>query len=159
MSKPVTVQVEGMAASAAYYVASQAQRIVAGPGDLIGSIGVRMVVIDSSEYYASMGVKVIPIDTGPLKSAGLEGTPVTDEHIAEFEKITGFYFGQFKAAVGRGRGMDSDAVDAVATGAMFPVNEARRLRLIDSIGTLADTLSAMRPKGRSVETARRQLRL
>jgi ClpP class serine protease len=80
--KPVTALVDGMAASAAYYVASQADRIVLGRNDLVGSIGTRMMLYDFSRQFENDGVEAVPIDTGKHKSAGALGTKITDEQRA-----------------------------------------------------------------------------
>ena len=157
-AKPVQVQVVGMLASAGYYVAARAQKITAGPGDLVGSIGTRMVVWDTSEMFAQAGIKVHAIDTGAYKSAGERGTPVTDEHLAEFQRITDFYMDQFRASIIAGRKMDKAAVNEAADGRLFTPREAKIMGLIDAIGTMADTLNALRPR-RDAATARRQMAL
>ena len=157
-AKPVQVQVVGMLASAGYYVAARAQKITAGPGDLVGSIGTRMVVWDTSEMFAQDGIKVHAIDTGAYKSAGEPGTPVTDEHLAEFQRITDFYMDQFRASIVTGRKMDKAAVNEAADGRLFTPREAKIMGLIDAIGTMADTLNALRPR-RDAATARRQMAL
>lgn len=157
-AKPVQVQVVGMLASAGYYVAARAQKITAGPGDLVGSIGTRMVVWDKSEMFAQAGIKVHAIDTGAYKSAGEPGTPVTDEHLAEFQRITDFYMDQFRASIIAGRKMDKAAVNEAADGRLFTPREAKSMGLIDAIGTMADTLNALRPR-RDAATARRQMAL
>jgi capsid assembly protease len=145
--KPVLAQVDGMAAWAAYYVASQASRIVAGRGDMIGSIGVRIMLYDFSKMYEEAGVKALPIDSSPddrpFKSAAMEGTEITEQHQADFQRIVDTYFADFGRMVQRGRGMSSEAFDAVADGRVWVGEEARAVGLIDGIGTLADTLGAL----------------
>jgi len=157
-SKPVHVQVQGMLASAGYYVAARAQSITAGPGDLIGSIGTRMVVWDTSEMFISAGIKVHAIDTGEYKSAGEPGLPVTDEQLAEFQRITDFYMDQFVSSIVTGRRMDRASVLEAADGRLFTPKQANGMGLIDSVGTMADTIDALRSR-RSVATARRQMGL
>lgn len=157
-AKPVHVQVQGMLASAGYYVAARASSITAGPGDLVGSIGTRMVVWDTSEMFASAGIKVHAIDTGEYKSAGEPGLPVTDEQLAEFQRITDFYMDQFVASIVSGRKLDKASVLEAADGRLFTPKQAKGMGLIDSVGTMADTMGALRSR-RSVATARRQMAL
>jgi signal peptide peptidase SppA len=156
--KYVVAQVDGMAASAAYYLASQANRINAERGSMVGSIGTRAVLYDASRMVANLGVKVIPVDTGEYKSAGLMGTEVTERQIADTQRVVDAYFQDFLSAVSNGRrNMSSQELKDVADGRMFMANESQQLKLIDNIGTLAKTMASIRPmRGFSAATARAQ---
>jgi len=145
-SKRVVAQVDGMAASAAYYVAAQASEINAGRLDLIGSIGVKFVLWDSSKAFELAGIKVIPVDTGDFKSAGEPGTEITDAHVAHFQGLVDATFADFQKAVSRGRGMNAAAVKAVADGRVWLAAEAKSLGLIDTIQTLDGTMAKLRGK-------------
>ena len=133
--KTVIAQVSGMAASAAYMIASQADQIFAGRMDLIGSIGTRMLIYDFSKMFEKEGIKAIPIDTGEHKSAGAFGTEITDAQIAEFQRITDGFFDDFVAAIVAGRGLSEEKVRAVGDGRVFFAEEAITLGLIDGIQT------------------------
>lgn len=148
-SKPVLAQVEGMAASAAYYVGSQAEKIYAGRSDLIGSIGVRLMLYDFSRMFENAGIKPIPIDTGKYKSAGALGTEITEEQQADFQRIVDGYFADFKDAVLRGRPRLRGGFDDIADGRVFQSREAIGLGLIDGIQTIEETLEQFRPKTRT----------
>lgn len=151
----IVAQVEGTAASAAYYVASQADRIVVGRNDLVGSIGTRMLAVDDSKFYEELGVRFIPIDTGEHKSAGAPGVPITDEHIAHWQHLVDFYFADFLQTVATGRGRTIDQVREFADGRMFTPAEAQRGQLIDGIATLEETLADLRRRpGRTTTSAR-----
>lgn len=156
--KPIVAVVEGMAASAAYYVASQADRILVGRNDLVGSIGTRIMLYDYSKMYAEAGVEAVPIDTGRFKSAGAIGTEITEEQRADFQRIVDFYFGDFVNAVARGRNLSTDDVRQVGDGRMFTPVEALAAGLIDGVGGIADVLTAEPPR-RSTQSARARLRV
>lgn len=156
-TKPVIAVVEGVAASAAYYVASQADRILVGRTDLVGSIGTRMLLYDFSKAFENEGIKAIPIDTGEHKSAGAMGTEITEAQIAEFQKLVDFYFEDFVGIVAKGRRLSSTEVLKVADGRMFPPSEAIALGLVDDVGTLQDVLGALRKKKAKTESRRRRL--
>ena len=159
-SKPVIAQVEGMAASAAYYVASQAGRIVMGRNDMVGSIGTRIMLYDYSKAFADNGIEAVPIDSGKFKSAGVVGAEITEEQRADFQRTVDFYYADFLAAVSAGRNMDHDEVAEVGDGRMFSSAEAVGLGLVDSIGTIEKTLSGLRKiKGRGTGTARARLKI
>lgn len=142
--KTVIAQVDGMTCSAGYYVASQASRIVAGRADLIGSIGVRMMLYDFSQAFEQDGIEAIPIDTGPFKSAGAMGTKITDEQRADFQRVVDAFFADFLGAIERGRpGLSGKRLQEVADGRVFTASEALNLGLIDGIQPIDTTLSAL----------------
>lgn len=155
--KNVIAHVDGMAASAAYFVASQARQVFVHAGsDMVGSIGTRIMLYDFSQMFENDGIKAIPVDTGDFKSAGAMGTKLTEEQIADFQRIVDAANGFFLAAVQRGRNMDAKAVKAVADGRMFTAGEALSLGLIDGIKTISETLSDLNQKttGRSTKAAK-----
>ena len=157
--KPVIAQVSGLLASAGYYVASSATEIRAGAMDLVGSIGTKITMFDYSEMFVNMGIKPVIIDTGEHKSAGTQGTVITDSHIAEFQRIVDGYFADFRSRVMDGRGLDSAAFDAVSDGRVFFGHESASLGLIDKVSTLDQTLAELSQKGRTTQTARNRLKL
>lgn len=156
--KKVYSQVSGTMASAAYYAASQADRIYAGRMDMIGSIGTRLMLYDFSQYFENLGIKAIPIDTGPMKSAGATGTEITAEQQAYFQDMVNGYFDDFVAMVSRGRGMPKADVRKVADGRMFMADDAVKNGLIDGIQTLDVTVSKLNGRYQSQRRAAALLR-
>lgn len=161
VEKPVITQVEGMAASAAYYVASQSDRVMVGRTDLVGSIGTRIMLYDFSKAFEEAGIKAIPIDTGEYKSAGAMGTEITESQQEDFKRLVDFYFKDFIEVVARGRNITESAVQEVADGRLYTPTEAIESGLIDGVATLEKTLSEQRMKtsGRATDSARARLRL
>ena len=142
--KPITAVIDGVGASAAYYVASHADSIVMGKTDLVGSIGVRMLLYDYSVAFSNEGIEAVPIDTGEHKSAGAMGTEITEAQRAEFQRIVDFHYADFTDRVAGGRGMTTEAVSELADGRMFTPPEALASGLVDSIGTFIETLRDLR---------------
>lgn len=156
-TKRVTAQVEGMAASAAYQVASQATRIVAGRMDMVGSIGVRLMLMDMSRMAANEGIRPVVIDTGEFKSAGAPGTEITERQQADFQRIVDQHFADFVGAVARGRGMTETQVRELADGRMFIAeNEAVSNGLVDAIQTFDQTFAELRQPEQSATNGRRR---
>jgi signal peptide peptidase SppA len=142
--KPVWAHVADMAASAAYWVASQADQIYANaPTALVGSIGTVLTVYDQSAAAEAQGIKPHVFATGPLKGAGAPGTPVTEEHQSYFQGIVDAMQPHFDAAVRGGRGMSADELAAVRTGGVFAAPKALELKLIDGIRSFDRTLEAL----------------
>jgi len=131
--KPVYAYIEDRGASAAYYVASQANKVFANANALIGSIGVFLVVEDSSAFAESEGIKVHVLRTGEFKGAGTPGTEVTEEHLTEFQATVDKLGNQFNEAVARGRRMGIQVVQALADGRVYVGADAIKVGLIDGI--------------------------
>ena len=160
-TKTVIAQVEGMSASANYYIASQAHKIYSGRNDLIGSIGTRIMLMDDSKFYENHGIKMIPVDTGEFKSAGAPGVEITESQIADFQRIVDGYFNDFIAMVASGRGMDKKEVLKAADGRVFFPSEAIDLGLIDGVQSIQETLKQLKttPTQSSHRTANAKNRL
>lgn len=87
------------ACSAAYWIASQADELIATPSAYVGSIGVYIAIPDFSVQYSNAGVKVEVIKSGDLKGAGIEGTALTDAQRAQLQSRVTALHAEFKAAV------------------------------------------------------------
>lgn len=143
-SKPVWAHIDDLGASAAYWVASQADVIYANTATaLVGSIGTVMTVYDMSGNAEKEGVKALVFATGPLKGAGTPGTAITDAQRAYFQKIVDEGQASFDTAVRAGRGMSAAQLASVRTGAVFSAPEALSLKLIDGIRSLDRTIEAL----------------
>lgn len=141
--KRVTAYIEDLGASAAYYVASQASRVVANPSALVGSIGTFTVIHDYSEFFAARKVKVHLIKSGEMKGAGTVGTEVTEAQLADFQRTIDEVNSLFVAAVKTGRGMSDAQVSAVADGRVYVASKALALGLIDGVETFDQAFDAL----------------
>ncbi len=141
--KPVVAQVDGMAASAAYYAIAGATEIRAGRMDLTGSIGTRMVLWDQSERFNKAGIEVVAFDTGPLKSAGEDGLPITDEQRAFFQNLVDTYFADFKQQVMKGRGFTEQQMKAASTGGVWVTGDAIGMGLVDKQASFRETYAEL----------------
>jgi len=135
--KPVVAYSEGMTASAAYWIGSQARLFVAEPSAKIGSIGVYVPVIDQSKRYADAGVKVelVTNSEGTYKGAGYAGTPVTDAQRANIQEQVDLIFADFKGEVLAKR---PKVKDAAMRGQVFMGTQAKKQNLIDLVGDYGD---------------------
>lgn len=99
IQKPTVAFTETDMASAAYWIGSQADRVVATPSSSVGSIGVYMAFADVSKAYESMGVKMEVIKSGTLKGAGIEGTSLSDGQRADLQASVDAIHADFRSAV------------------------------------------------------------
>jgi signal peptide peptidase SppA len=141
--KPVYAYIEDLGASAAYWIASQADKVFANRSAEVGSIGVFMVVTDWSAYAEKEGAKVHVVKFGQFKGAGMPGTEVTDEQLAEWQKSVDGFGDMFVDAIAAGRGLSKTQVKQLADGRVHGSSAAADLKLIDGVQTLDATLAAL----------------
>lgn len=140
--KPVVAHIDDLGASAAYWAASQASRIIAGTTTtLIGSIGTIQPMTDTSVMEEKMGIKDVSAKTGPLKGIGYG--PITPEQIAHVQEIVDKVQLSFDVAVKKGRGMNDKQLMAVRHGGVFLAADALSNGLIDAIQPLSKTIAEL----------------
>jgi signal peptide peptidase SppA len=137
-SKPVWAFCNDLTASAAYWVASQCDRIEANPTSLVGSIGTYMVVADSSKAAEKAGIEVHVVRAGAFKGTGTPGTEITDEQLADMDKTVSGLNQFFLQAVESGRSLSREQVITLADGRCHLASEAKRLDLIDDVSSFED---------------------
>lgn len=155
--KPVWAYVADLGASAAYWIASQADRVLANDRTaLVGSIGTLAVVYDLSAAAEMAGVKTLVIGTGPLKGAGAPGAPVTEEQQAYYRGIVEDAQKSFDSAVKKGRGMTDAQLADAKTGGVFGATEALDRGLIDAISTFDAAVEDLAAEARRAKRAANQ---
>lgn len=130
-NKQVTATIEDLGASAAYWLASQAETIEANKTAEVGSIGVYSAYTDWTGFDEAMGIKVIVIRSGEHKGMGVDG--ITENQIAAVQEIIDAMADDFISAVARGRNMDKAGVGQLADGRLWIARTAQQLGLIDTI--------------------------
>jgi protease-4 len=105
IAKPTMAYSDTEVASAAYWIAAAADKVVASPSSTVGSVGVYMVVADYSEAAKAEGIKMIVIKAGQHKAIGVPGAEVTDAHQAHLQEGVDEIHADFKAAVLKTRKM------------------------------------------------------
>lgn len=133
--KPVVVSMGSVAASGGYYVAMAADRIIAQPTTITGSIGVVDGEFVLGSEYGAQGLIVSETMAG---APGVETSPAqTDPADAGWQsvnKVLGNFYADFTVKVAEGRGMSLEAVHEVASGRPWSGAQAMELGLIDELG-------------------------
>ncbi|MBH05190.1 MAG: hypothetical protein CMJ20_02595 [Phycisphaeraceae bacterium] len=132
-TKPISAHAQDLAASAAYWIGSQADRFTASQTAQIGSIGVYRVMIDTSEAAAKAGARVHVVRSGDHKGAGAPGAPISAEDLKVEQSIIDRAAGLFSDAVKRGRGLEETEV--VTSGRTWLADDAKDLGLVDAVET------------------------
>jgi len=125
-----------MAASGGYYVACAAEKIVANPGSLTGSIGVIMHFTNMEDLFRKVGLRASVIKSGRYKDAGSPFRDMTGEERQLLQALIDDVHEQFVDAVSEGRGIEKGKVIEVADGRVFTGRQALKLRLVDELGDL-----------------------
>jgi len=141
-AKVVVVSMADIAASGGYYIACAADRILANPGTITGSIGVIMEFPNMQELFGKIGLKSTTIKSGEFKDTGNALREMTDRERAVLQALIDDVFGQFVQAVQEGRDMSPEKVRELADGRIFTGNQALELGLVDEIGDMAGAIRA-----------------
>ena len=105
LSKPTLAYTDSEMASAAYWIASAADRVVASPSSTVGSVGVYIAIPDYSKAAEMQGIKMVVIKSGKFKGAGIEGTSLNEDQISNLQSSVDTIHAEFKDAVNMKRKM------------------------------------------------------
>ena len=154
---PVIVSMGGVAASGGYFVAAPANKIVANPGTVTGSIGVITGKINLEEFLADQGIAVEGPQAGLNADLLSAARPFTDEQLADLEARTEASYQDFLTKVANGRGMTVEAVRRIAGGQVWTGQDALDAGLIDALGGLTKALQVAREEAGLSATERIEL--
>jgi protease IV len=140
--KPVVVSMGDVAASGGYYISTAADRIVANPTTLTGSLGVIFEITNFAEAADKYGIKQVVIKSGKYKDIGSAFREMTPEERDIFQSIVNESYAQFVDVISEGRNIPKDRVREIADGRVYSGLQAKNLGLIDSFGGL-DEASAI----------------
>jgi protease IV len=132
--KPVIVSMGDVAGSGGYYVAAPADKIVAEPATLTGSIGVLAGKLVVAGLLQKLGVTTDAVERGA--NAGMF-SPMQDFSPEAHQRLNAFLdltYRGFKDHVAVGRHLSADAVEAVAKGRVWSGEEAKAKGLVDELG-------------------------
>lgn len=143
LGKPIVASMGDMATSGGYYVAAPADRILAEPTTMTGSIGVILELPQIGELLDKIGVNMTTITTGPWKDSGsLFKQKLTPEELVRWKDLIDQTFDRFMRIVAKGRKLPLATVKPLADGRLFTANEALKAKLIDGIGYQDDAIQA-----------------
>jgi protease-4 len=138
--KTIVAYLSSTGASGAYYVACAANKIVANPGTIVGSIGVIAEWVSYAELLEWAKLKDIVFKTGEFKDTGSPTRPLTDNEKKYFQGLIDDMYVQFVEAVSSGRKLDLQEVRSIADGRVFTGRDAKERKLIDEIGNFQDAV-------------------
>ncbi len=140
--KPVVVSMSDYAASGGYYISAPADEIWASPATLTGSIGIFAIIPTVDKTLGKVGVTVDGVGTTPLSGELRIDRPLGEDARLLLQSQISRGYEEFLGRVSAGRKMTRDQVDSVAQGHVWAGSDAKRLGLVDQLGSFEDAVKA-----------------
>ncbi|MDD2229482.1 MAG: signal peptide peptidase SppA [Candidatus Cloacimonetes bacterium] len=142
---PVVVSMAGVAASGGYYISCKADRIVANPATLTGSIGVIGLVFNATEMFSKVKVNWSTVKKGANADMGSMYRPWKEEEKIKLTKMIEWTYEDFVKKVDDGRKvMNLEQVHQHAQGRVWTGEQALEIGLVDALGGLDTAVESMR---------------
>ncbi len=142
--KRVVAVANPVAASAAYWLASQASEIVVTPSGQVGSVGIVAIHTDTSAADAKAGEKHTIISAGTFKAERAPYAALSESALAAWQADADQYYAMFVGAVAKGRGIAAGVVDETfGQGRMKLATDAVKTGMADRVGTLQSVLQEL----------------
>jgi len=138
--KKVVASMASIATSGGYYIACGAEKIIANPGTITGSIGVLVHVPNIERLLDKIGMSHEVIKSGKHKDMGSITRKMTDEESRLLQEVIDDVYDQFVNAVSERRGIPKEKVMAISDGRIFSGQQALKLGLLDHLGNLQDAI-------------------
>ena len=148
--KPVVASTQETAASGGYYISCAADKIVAHPTSVVGSIGVIFSTFEIEQMMEKVGVRNEAIKSGPLKDMGSPFKALRPDERQVMQAMVDDYYARFVEIVKTRRNItDPERLKLVTDGRVFTGNRAVELGLADKAGSLNDALDLARELGKA----------
>lgn len=138
--KKVVASMGAVAASGGYLIATAADRIVANPGTITGSISAIMHFTDVQELMRKVGVRSSVVKSGKFKDIGSPAREMTVEEKELIQGIIDDIYDQFTQTVSENRKVPLGAIRNLADGRIFSGRQALTVKLVDELGGLQDAV-------------------
>lgn len=151
---PVIASIMDLGTSGGYYVAMAADRVVAHPSSVTGSLGVIMLTLNASGLMEKIGVRANAVMSGPHKDMGSPFRTMTAQDRAIFQGVIDNFYARFLRVIEQGRpNLKPETIRQLADGRIYSATQAKDYGLVDVIGYLDDALELAK-KEAGIEEAR-----
>ncbi|WP_407527492.1 signal peptide peptidase SppA [Vibrio parahaemolyticus] len=137
--KPVVVSMSSLAASGGYWISMSADKIVAQPTTLTGSIGIFSVITTFEKGFSKLGINTDGVGTSPFSGDGIT-TGLSEGASQAFQLGIEHGYKRFISLVGSNRDMTVEDVDKVAQGRVWTGQDALSFGLVDQMGDFDDAV-------------------
>lgn len=138
--KPVVVSMGNVAASGGYWIAMNADAILADPSTITGSIGIFGLFLSGPRALEKIGVRTDGVGTTPLAGAFDPTRPLVPAVGELIQAFVDHGYRQFVGKIAEAREVEVEAVDAVARGRVWSGAQAKERGLVDGLGGLGDAV-------------------
>lgn len=138
--KPVVVSMSSLAASGGYWISMSADKIVAQPTTLTGSIGIFSVITTFEKGLNKLGIYTDGVGTSPFSGIGIT-TGLNEGAQKALQMGIEHGYQRFISLVGESRGMSVEDVDQVAQGRVWTAQDAQKFGLVDKLGDFDDAVT------------------
>lgn len=138
--KPVVVSMGDVAASGGYYIASNADKIVASPTTVTGSIGIFGLIPNFSGTLNKIGVSSDVVKTNELSDFGNISRKFNEKESALMQEYINNGYDLFLTRCADGRGMPKDSLAKYAEGRVWTGTQAKEIGLVDELGGVQDAI-------------------
>ena len=138
--KPIVAAMASVAASGGYYIACAADRVIANPGTLTGSIGVIVQFHTARDLLNKIGVQTETVKSGELKDVFSYSRSMTEKEKLMLRSVVMDTYEQFIEVVASGRGKEKEEIYPLADGSIFTGLQACNMGLVDTLGGLWEAI-------------------
>lgn len=135
--KPVVAYASGVMASGSYYASIWADKIIANPGSMVGSIGVIFQGTNLEELMEKIGVKTQTVKAGKYKESGTPTREWNSYEKEELNKVIKDTYAMFVGHVAKARKLKVEKHTEFADAHIFTSSQAKKVGLIDEVATLS----------------------
>jgi protease-4 len=121
-------------------VACAADKVLANPGTITGSIGVVMQFSSMEKLFDKLGLRFVTIKSGKFKDIGSVTRPMSEKEKQILQGVIDNVYNQFVEVVAKSRDIPREKVLDIADGRIFTGTEAKQVGLVDEIGSLKDAV-------------------
>ena len=142
--KPVIVTMGELAASGGYFVSMAADKIVAQPGTITGSIGVLFLKFLTPGFWEKTGISWDEVHTSENANYWTGLQDYTPEQWSRFQSWLDRVYADFTSKVAEGRGLPKERVLEIAKGRVWSGEDAKELGLVDELGGFSEAIALAR---------------
>ena len=141
--KPVVVYASGVIASGSYYASIWANKIIANPGSMVGSIGVIMQGVNAEELMQKIGVSTQTVKAGKFKESGTPTRKWFDYEEKQLQSVIDDTYNMFVSDVASARNLDVKNQTIFADAKIFTSKQAKEVGLVDDVATLSSAQDSL----------------
>ena len=140
IDKPIVISMGDIATSAAYYISAPADKIIANPDTMTGSIGVIWEFQNRSGFYEKEGTSFYIAKSGELKDMGGDWKGLSDEEKRYADQVIMEAYNRFIKEVADDRNLSLSKIKDLADGRIYTGAKAKELGLVDDFGSLDEAI-------------------